>query len=209
MLGANPYFVAVYAPNNFFLCGGTIINLNHVLTLGTCLLFGDNLLYIPNQITVAAGLVVINVTTNRLVAQALYVNTRTNTFTSDNDIGVIRTVTSFVFPTVAVPNIAPAVLNTRIIADASVCQFVGWNLVGNVQTQQFLASHPIINRDICNNLPLNLGRISDTMTCAGFITAGAGPCVQNRGGVLVCSGIVSGILSSGFGCGQGLFELYL
>lgn len=197
VLGTYPYFVAIYAPNNFFLCGGVILNLNHVLTLGTCLMFGDNLLYVANQITVASGLVLINTTANRLTAQALYVHPRTNTFTSVNDIGVIRTVTSFIFPAVPVPVTAPAVINERIIADGFSCQFVGWNLVANVQTQQFLANHPIVNRDICNNLPLNLGRVEDPMICGGLVTAGAGVCQHNRGGALVCNGMVSGILSSG------------
>lgn len=58
---------------------------------------------------------------------------------------------------------------------------------------------PIVNREVCNALPLNFGRITETMLCAGLITTGAGVCQGNRGAGLYCNGLLEGILSSGFG----------
>lgn len=200
--GTYPFFVGVFA-QNFFLCGGIILNANHVLTAGTCLMYGDNILYFSNQITVTFGSNVITTNTARLNVFALYVHPQLNTFTVVNDIGVIRTATNFDFPFQTLPLVAPAVINDWIVADNFVCQVVAWNLVANVQTQQVITNHPIVNRDICNNLPVNLGRINESMICAGLTNAGAGVCPQNLGGALVCNGRVHGILSSGFGCGVG------
>lgn len=60
----------------------------------------------------------------------------------------------------------------------------------------------MINRDTCNALPLNFGRITETMSCVGNLGAGAGVCQHNRGGALFCNGQLSGVLVGGFGCGQ-------
>lgn len=166
-------------------------------------MYGDNILYFSNQISVTFGSNVINTVTERLNVFALYVHPQLNTFTVVNDVGVIRTATNFDFPFAVAPLVAPAVLNEWIVPDNFICQVVAWNLVQNIQTQQMLTNHPIVNRDICNNLAANLGRISDSMICAGLTGAGAGVCGNNLGGALVCDGRVHGILSSGFGCGVG------
>lgn len=60
---------------------------------------------------------------------------------------------------------------------------------------------PIQNRDTCNNLVANLNQVRESTICAGLLTAGPGVCVSNRGGGLFCNGLLTGILSSGLGCG--------
>ena len=58
-----------------------------------------------------------------------------------------------------------------------------------------------MNRDQCNGLAVNFGRITETMICAGALTTGNGMCAFNRGGSLYCNGRLEGVLSSGFSCG--------
>lgn len=78
------------------------------------------------------------------------------------------------------------------------CQLVAWNTGNN---QQQVLTVPIVNRDTCNALPPNFGRISESQICAGILNTGSGACVINRGGGLYCNGMLEGLLSSGFSCG--------
>lgn len=151
-----------------------------------------------NQVSVVAGVITFNLTAPRLQTSAIYTHPRYNPFTFDSDLAVIRTMTNFVFPNVAVPAIAPGRLNDQIAFDTQPCNLAAWNRNNNFQ--QTIAP-PIINREQCTELAINLGRITEGMICAGQLTAGPGVCNHNIGAVLYCNGAVTGILNSGYGCG--------
>lgn len=78
------------------------------------------------------------------------------------------------------------------------CLVVAWNT--NNGFQQAL-DVPIINRDQCNTLPLNFGRVAESSLCAGIIGTGSGVCEFNRGASLYCNNRFEGVLSSGYSCG--------
>lgn len=197
--GLFPSFVMVFVPAPVTACGGVILNQNHVLTLASCVLNANFAIQPLAQVSVLAGHVNFNQTAPRLQTSAIYINPRYNPFTFDSDLAVIRTATNFNFPTVGNPTIAPGVLNEEIAFDSQPCNVAALNR--NTNTVQTIAP-PILNRDLCNDLALNLGRITEGMICAGQTTAGPGVCNHNMGGILYCNGIVTGILNSGYGCGQ-------
>ncbi|XP_019543350.3 trypsin-like [Aedes albopictus] len=202
VLGQFPSVVAVGVPtpNNAF-CGGIILNENHVLTAARCVLTAQNTLLFPNQVTVMSGALQLNLAAPRIGVSAVYVHPQYNPFTFANNLAVLRTTSSFIPPMVATPNIAFAMLGDEVPFDGMACQAAGWNNATTNPLQQFINA-PILNRDTCNALALNLGRIEETMVCAGVTGTGPGVCASNMGTGLFCDGRLAGLLSTGFGCGQ-------
>ncbi|XP_055588074.1 serine protease 1-like [Uranotaenia lowii] len=202
VLGQFPSIVAVAVPappNNAF-CGGVILNANHILTAARCVLTAQNTLLFPNQVTILSGALQLNFNGPRINIAAIYVHPQYNPFTFANNLAVLRTAINFFPPEVAVPNIGFAVFHEEIPFDTMPCQAAGWNNNTAAPIQQFINA-PIFNRDACNALPVNLGRIAETMICAGVINAGPGVCASNMGTGLFCNGQLAGVLSTGFGCG--------
>lgn len=197
-VGRFPSFVAIFVPTQIQICGGAVINSNHVLTLSSCLLTTTFTLLTPNSVSVMSGHNQIDFNRARIGGQAIYVHPQYNPFTQENDVAVLRIASPFNFQEIATPPLAPGVISDRIAHDTLSCTVAAWNRTSN--QQQFL-NVPIYNRDLCNNLPLNFGRVRDSMICAGIIAAGTGVCEENVGAVLFCNGMVEGILNSGYGCG--------
>lgn len=169
-----------------------------MLTSANCVLSANNLLWAPAQLSILVGSNNINLNLPRLQVLAIYVNPQYNPFTFENDIAVLRTASNFIFPQVPIILVAPIQLSDRIAFDTQQCSLAAWNTNTNIQQTIIV---PIVNRDTCNALPTNFGRISENMICAGILTAGAGVCAINRGASLYCEGQLAGVLSSGFGCG--------
>ncbi len=71
----------------------------------------------------------------------------------------------------------------------------------NIPDIQQQINAAVINREVCNALPINFGRLVESQVCAGNLGAGAGVCLANRGGLLFCNGQISGVLVNGFACG--------
>jgi len=198
IVGEFPAFVGIVLPTTNQLCGASILNQNHVLTAANCMLTNNFLLWAPNQISVMSGSNTINFGLPRIQVQAIYVHPQFNPFTFTNDIAVVRTQTDFNFPQVTVPLVAPTEISARIAFDSQNCVVAAWNTGNNFQQA---LNVPIINRDQCNGLPINFGRITESMLCAGVLTTGSGVCPINMGGSLYCNGRLEGVLSSGFSCG--------
>lgn len=199
VVGQFPSFVAIFLPTATTICGGTILNMNHVLTLTNCMLNANFQLIPANQLSIMTGWNTIDFNRPRTQCSAIYVHPRYSPFTFDNDIAVIRTATPFIFPEIVNPAVAPIQISDRIAFDTQPCQIVAWNR--NTSMLQFIATLPVLNRDTCNELPLNFGRLTERMMCAGSIAAGSGVCNHNVGGALICNGRIEGILNGGYGCG--------
>lgn len=111
-VGEYPGFVGIVLPFDTQVCGGSIFNRNHVLTVASCML--SNNYTAPNQVSIISGANTINFALPRIQVQAIYVHSQYNPFTSANDIAVVRTQTDFNFPQVAAPLVAPVDLSSRI-----------------------------------------------------------------------------------------------
>lgn len=64
---------------------------------------------------------------------------------------------------------------------------------------------PVLNRDICNGVAIHMGRVGESMLCAGNVAQNIGVCPATQGGGLICTvnnqNLFVGVLTGGFGCG--------
>uniref|UniRef100_A0A182MXP1 Peptidase S1 domain-containing protein n=1 Tax=Anopheles dirus TaxID=7168 RepID=A0A182MXP1_9DIPT len=206
-MGAYPAQVAVQIGTTSF-CGGSILNQNHILTAAGCVLDANNNLIAANQVTVRAGVLTVDQNAPALAVNRIFAHPQYNPWTFQNDIAVLRLTNNVQFPQAAVPNMAPAELNLRIVPDGHTCQVVGWNwqvAVQNVPLQ--VLAVPVSPRETCNTY--HLGLLQDSMVCTQLTTATHGVCAANRGGGLYCNNLLTGVASFGFGCGaNNTFTVY-
>lgn len=114
-IGAYPSLVGVVWSLNNQVCGGVVLNRNHVLTVANCMLNAQNLLIAANQIGIMSSTNTVNFALPRIPALAIYVHPQYNPFTFENDIAIVRTNGDFNFPVVPVPVlIEPVVISNRI-----------------------------------------------------------------------------------------------
>ncbi|XP_053699312.1 trypsin-like [Sabethes cyaneus] len=206
LLGDFPAYVGIHIgqPQTLF-CGGTILNTNHILTAGSCVLDGQNQLRAANQFAFRSGIVVIDAGAATGAIERVFVHPQYNPFTFENDIAVLRIVGSFNFPLVPNPNIAPAELQDRIVAENSDCQAVGWNWQPNVPNQALQQLNVIVHQRVACNALFN-GMIQNSMLCVRTANQNQALCLPNRGGGLYCNGRLTGIVSFGLGCGTNTTE---
>lgn len=73
------------------LCGGTIINPNHVLTACRCILNINNELFALNQVVIrSAGVLGLTAALPNVAVTAIFPHPHFNPFTQQNDLAVIR-----------------------------------------------------------------------------------------------------------------------
>lgn len=194
------------APETF--CGGTIINLNHVLTSVQCVHNETFQLLNPSEFRIVAGDLNIMVPTFRRFttsASHIYTHPSYTVNPRTNDIAVIRTSTPF--PPLH-NTIDFAVRNAHVLPNNNPCRFIGWSSSTEAgalnPVQQFIVAN-IFDRTECNGPNVHRGLVLDNMICAGTLTASPTVCTGNLGGGLFCQvGTVwqlTGVLSFGVGCG--------
>ena len=76
-------------PNNV-LCGGTIINGNHIVTAANCVLNANRELLPTSDLLVRAGSNTLATGTPSIGVQAIYIHPQFSPFSYENDVAVIR-----------------------------------------------------------------------------------------------------------------------
>lgn len=74
-------------------CGGTIVNANHIVTSARCVLNDENHLIASTQVTVRAGVIILvpdSAATTTVVA--IFPHPLYNPFTEEHDIAVLRVI---------------------------------------------------------------------------------------------------------------------
>ncbi|KAL9692350.1 hypothetical protein quinque_000115 [Culex quinquefasciatus] len=197
-IGAHPAHIGINIGQNVF-CGGTILNQNHILTSGSCVLDGQNNLRAAGEFLLRIGVITIDATTPWMGVIRVFVHPHYNPFTFENDIAILRTNGDMTFPVVATPHMAPAELIDRIVPENAACEVVGWNwLPGTPGMNLQQLGVTVYPRTACQTM--FQGMIRDSMMCAAAAQANQGMCVANRGGGLYCNGRLTGVASFGFGC---------
>jgi secreted trypsin-like serine protease len=218
-IGEYPWQVrlSIYEAGNYYLCGGTLIDPQWVLTAGHCVTESGGSISAPGYVDVYVD----NYDRtdswyqHRSVIQVIR-HPSYNDGTLDNDIALLRLDTPVTIgdgtnspytKTAAIP-LVPATIGNLASVNAWV---TGWgrtteggsstNILQKVQL-------PIIENSVCNDINHYNGEITSNMMCAGFDAGGKDTCQGDSGGPLVVWNTgtgqwnLAGIISWGYGCAQ-------
>ncbi|XP_053699306.1 trypsin alpha-3-like [Sabethes cyaneus] len=206
--GQYPAVVSIDSPYILH-CGGTIVDLQHVLTAASCVMHPTTFSLVnPHWLRVIAGdLNLVPASYHREVRNVsrLFVHPNYNNETNNNDLAVLRL--SRPFPEFH-NTIEPAILATRAFTYGTQCRYVGWGTTTSgptaaINPTQRSINVPIIAAVECNVPTVHNFRVLPAMICAGSLTATPDTtCQGNVGGGLYCNEQLAGVLIFGLACGS-------
>ncbi|XP_037909854.1 trypsin eta-like isoform X2 [Hermetia illucens] len=192
--GKYPGVVAIAVSSLNKACVGHIINNQHVVTAAQCVLdedtfqvlnvfwfkvtAGDIKLFEPTQYRAERNI-------SNIFPHELY-----NPQTNENDIAILRLDAPFSLPH---NTIEPVILNSRIVKTSTTCDFVGWKIDQQRQSEQQSTPMLVYDRDFCNSQQYP-GRIFESVMCGQLQMADDLP-VVNYGGGLYCNSELTGLLT--------------
>nr|XP_040223361.1 uncharacterized protein LOC120949860 isoform X2 [Anopheles coluzzii] len=131
-------------------CMGTVINANHVLTSGTCVMTDGQARIYPARLVLVVGgdLSVTNpvVTQQTRVAQHIFVHEHFRPRSNDNNVAIIRLAEPFHLPSNAIEE---AHIRMRIVPQGHQCDVVRATLTGSPVLQAY--NIQIRNRNLCDD----------------------------------------------------------
>ena len=215
-VGELPWQVVVYPGP--YLCGGTLIDANWVLTAAHCLVDDNGVPMSPGTVQVVAGEYRLassdNTEQERGVAQ-VYVHPGYNANTSDNDIGLLHLSAPVTLgPSVATIARVESPANDSLASPGVEALVSGWGALAEAGAVADILQKvrvPIVSNATCNSA--YGGGITDNMVCAGLAAGGKDSCQGDSGGPLVvpdgAGWRLAGVVSFGTGCAQpGYYGVY-
>ncbi|CAK9807813.1 Serine protease 1 [Anthophora quadrimaculata] len=200
-----PYQVSLrrsYSGRHF--CGGSLITELHVLTAAHCM-FIDYSQIQPWSILVVAGELMLNQSTptgQRKGVDRIYVHPEFDHDTLHNDHTIL--VLSGRFKMTENVNVIP--LPTRPTEAETICKLSGWGHPDEdsdeVTNDLMYIDLPLLDIGTCRKLLINVSELPSGMLCAGYIEGLKDACQGDSGGGMVCNGVLTGVVSGGYGCAR-------
>lgn len=155
-------------------CGGTIIDRQHVLTSAQCVVNSQNRLVSPFWLSITAGDADLLVPTSRREVRnvtRVFIHPNFNPATRRNDLAVLRV--GAPYPEFS-NTIESAVMNSQFRRDGTQCRLTAWGSLNNninapIQQQLRVINSPILARAACNANNVHANRVLDVHICAGSI----------------------------------------
>lgn len=215
-VGELPWQVIVYPDQ--YLCGGTLIDANWVLTAAHCVVDENGAPMNPGLVQVVAGeyrLASSDGTEQQRGVVQLHVHPGYNADTSDNDLALLHLDAPVTLgPSVGTIARVESPAYDSLAAPGVEAMVSGWGALvegGPVADTLQKVRVPIVSNGACNSA--YGGGITDNMVCAGLTAGGKDSCQGDSGGPLVVpdggSWRLAGVVSFGTGCAQaGFYGVY-
>ncbi|CAG9809636.1 unnamed protein product [Chironomus riparius] len=213
IIGGTPAFhgeflakISLQTRRGHHFCGGSIIDLRHVLTAAHCLTELDGRVIHPNDIRLMGDDLSIDSRGARTrqirFATHIFAYPNYHALTLENDIAVVRVSVAFH----QTPTLQPMPRSRMTPNPNEVCQLAGWGVIHEDRNRP----HPVLLRveldvismDFCNGTSSYNGLIPANTICAGTMDGSRDACFGDSGGGLICSNQIAGVVSFGFGCGR-------
>lgn len=186
-----------------YFCGGSIINVNLILTAAHCMQTSNGEVIKPWTIIVVGGIIKLDEATRirqERGVKTIRIHPKYNNILLYNDIAVLQLKKPF--------KLTPEVHNVPLPQNPPVpktlCQVSGWGYLNQdvpiVSNALMYVSLPIRSRKECCKLYENIIDLSAGTFCAGYLKGGKDACQGDSGGGMICNGILTGIVSGGMGC---------
>ncbi|KFO95735.1 Kallikrein-8, partial [Calypte anna] len=190
-----PWQAALFKGDRF-ICGGTLVDRNWVLTAAHCHVPGSISMRLGGQSHKDSG-----GTPQWRRSVKVFRYPRYNESTKDGDLMLIK----FLVPIHLTKRVKPLPLATRCPVPGRTCQISGWGSTTspevNFPEDLHCAKVTIVSEEECKNIYTN--SITSNMVCAGESRGRADSCQGDSGGPLMCDGRLQGIVSWGPGvCGD-------
>ena len=208
-VGEIPWQVVVYPGP--YLCGGSLIDTQWVVTAAHCVVDNSNNPMNPADVDVVAGEYNRNQndgTEQPRAVNLVVVHPDYAPATHDNDIALLRLATPVVIgPSVGIIPLIFSPTNDGLVAPGVLSMVSGWGTTSQGGTTAAILQKvqvPIVSNATCN--VAYGGDITENMLCAGLAEGGKDSCQGDSGGPLVVADggnwRLGGVVSFGEGCAQ-------
>lgn len=138
------------------------------------------------------------------VVSHIFVHTAYDPHTMENDIAVLRVSIPF-HPVEGI--LMPEPMGLEVPVTGTVCNLAGWGATtegsDNASPNLMRVNLEIVDTGRCNKS--YQGMVGNNMFCAGTMSGGRDACQGDSGGGLMCGGVITGVVSFGYGCGRPRF----
>lgn len=193
-----------------YLCGGSLIAKDWVLTAAHCVYSSSNNLFAAESIQVTVGEThrgVVEGTEQIFAVDAIFAHENYNEWNKNNDIALLH-LAEPVTMNDAIAIVPMLTTEQLALADANkLATVTGWGTTaegGFASSTLMEVNVPVVSNDVCNS---SYGIISENMICAGYAEGGKDSCQGDSGGPLVVpdengNWYLAGVVSFGYGCAR-------